>query len=144
MKNIQKIKRVKLKVNLKEKFLLLGIVSSEPDYRISLALNKKLRISLKNITPLKITDDPGNELTFSRFSYTGGSSQAVFNLISNRSGNSFLIKKLKNVDYVFQIHSPDCSVDQITSCVRETEFVNAVFHIEIDTLKDKNFQYLIQ
>ena len=147
MKSIKKkITRVQLKINHKEEFILFGLVSSDPDYKLSLALNKKFRISLKNVSPVKITDVTGSELVFSRFSDTSGSPDIMFNLIANSSGKNFLIKKLKNVDYIFQVLDPEYenNIDQITHNLREIESVNAVFNIDINTLKDKNLQYLIQ
>ena len=63
MKNTQKITRVKLKIEQINDFILLGLVSSEPDYKLSLSLNKKFRISLKNISPVKLHGDNGTELT---------------------------------------------------------------------------------
>ncbi len=146
MKSIQRITRVQLKINQKDEFILLGIVSAEPDYKLSLSINKKFRISLKNILPLKITDDTGSELAFSRFSDSSKSPDVVFNLFSNRSGKSFLLKKLKNVDYIFQVQDAENenNTDQITASLREIESVNAVFNIDINTFKDKNLQYLTQ
>ncbi|MEI8224707.1 MAG: IPExxxVDY family protein [Bacteroidota bacterium] len=146
MKSIQRITRVQLKINQKDEFILLGIVSAEPDYKLSLSINKKFRVSLKNILPLKITDDTGSELAFSRFSDSSKSPDVVFNLFSNRSGKSFLLKKLKNVDYIFQVQDAENenNTDQITASMREIESVNAVFNIDINTFKDKNLQYLTQ
>ncbi len=146
MKSIQRITRLQLKINQKDEFILLGIVSAEPDYKLSLSINKKFRISLKNILPLKITDDTGSELAFSRFSDSSKSPDVVFNLFSNRSGKSFLLKKLKNVDYIFQVQDAENenNTDQITASLREIESVNAVFNIDINTFKDKNLQYLTQ
>lgn len=146
MKSIQRITRLQLKINQKDEFILLGIVSAEPDYKLSLSINKKFRISLKNILPLKITDDTGSELAFSRFSDSSKSPEVVFNLFSNRSGKSFLLKKLKNVDYIFQVQDAENenNTDQITASLREIESVNAVFNIDIKTFKDKNLQYLTQ
>ncbi|MDO9341767.1 MAG: IPExxxVDY family protein [Bacteroidales bacterium] len=146
MKSIQRITRLQLKINQNDEFILLGIVSAEPDYKLSLSINKKFRISLKNILPLKITDDTGSELAFSRFSDSSKSPDVVFNLFSNRSGKSFLLKKLKNVDYIFQVQDAENEnhTDQITASLREIESVNAVFNIDINTFKDKNLQYLTQ
>lgn len=146
MKKIQKITRVQLKINQKDDFILLGIVSAEPDYRLSLSLNKKFRISLKHISPVRINDNTGNEQVFSRFSHTNESLDVVFNLISNRSGKNFLLKKLKNVDYIFQVQDPENenNINQINASLREVESVNAVFNIDINTFKDKNLQYLTQ
>lgn len=144
MKSIQKVTKVQLEINQKVEFLLLGLVSAEPDYKLSLAINKKFRISLKNITPIKITDDSGHELLFSRFSDTGKTMDTVINLVSNRSGRSYLLKKLKNIDYLFQVFNPEHekNTGQIISWLREIESVNATFNIDIKTFKDKNLQYL--
>jgi hypothetical protein len=146
MKSVQKITRVQLKISQKEEFIFLGLVSAEPDYKISLTINKKFRISLKNIAPLKITDDSGSEMAFSRFSDTSGSPDVVFILVSNRSGKNFLLKKLKNVDYIFMIQDPENenNISHITASLRDIDSVSAVFNIDLNTFKDKNLQYLTQ
>lgn len=146
MKNIQRITRVQLKINKKDEFILFGIVSPEPDYKLSLSLNKKFRISLKNIIPVKIINDNGSELAYSRFSDSSKSPDLVFNLFSNRSGKSFLLNKLKNIDYIFLVQDSEneYNTDQITASLREIESVNAVFNIKINTFRDKNLQYLTQ
>ena len=146
MKSTQKVIRVKLNIEQNNDYILLGLVSSEPDYKLSLSLNKKFGISLKNITPLKITDDIKSELAFSRFSNNDDSTDLTFSLISNRCGKSFLLNKLKNIDYLLQINIPEkeISTDQITSSLREIDTINAVFNINISTIKDKNLHYLTQ
>jgi hypothetical protein len=143
MQNIQRVKRVQLKLNQINDFLLLGLVTSEPDYRLSIALNNKFRISLKNISPVEIRDDNKSALTFSRFSDTDITG-IVYNLISNRSGKHFLLRKLKNIDYIFQVHDSDNinKITLITDKLREIESVTAVFGIDTNTLKDKNLHYL--
>jgi hypothetical protein len=146
MKKPQKITRVKLQIEDTNDFILLGLVSSEPDYKLSLALNKKLSISLKNISPTMINGENGNNLLFSRFSDSGESPDRIFNLISNRCGKYFLIKKLRNIDYIFQIHDPENRniVSEITSSLREIDTITAVFNIDIDSIKDKNLNLVIQ
>lgn len=146
MSSIQKVTRLKLKINQNNDFSLFGLVSADPDYKLSLTINKKFRISLKNISPVKITDETGYELTFSRFSDISGAPDISYNLVSNRSGKNFLLKKLKNVDYIFQVQDTEneININQITSSLREIESVNAVFNIDINTFKDKNLQYLAQ
>ena len=88
MKSIQKITRIQLKISKDNEYILFGLVSSEPDYKLSQIFNKKFGISLKNNTPIKITDDAHSEKVFSRFSYTNDSTGLAFNLFSNRSGNN--------------------------------------------------------
>jgi hypothetical protein len=140
----QKTKRVQLIINQVNNYLLLGIVSAEPDYKLSLSLNNKFSIFLKNTTPVEVSDANQSMLVFSRFSDTSGSPDLLYNLISNRSGKQFLFKKLKNIDYIFQIQDSESEINisKITESLREIETVNAVFNIDIDTLKDKNLRYL--
>jgi hypothetical protein len=146
MKNIRKVTRVKLHINQINDFILLGLVSTEPDYKLSLTLNKKFKISLKNMAPVKLTEDNGPELVFSRFSDTSGSPEKSYNLVSNRSGKHFLFKKFKNVDYIFHIQDSDNenNINHITSSLREISAITAVFNIDANLIKDKNLQYVIQ
>ena len=146
MKSIQKITRIQLKISKDNEYIIFGLVSSEPDYKLSQIINKKFRISLKNSSPVKITDDAVSEQSFSRFSHTNDSTGITFNLFSNRSGNNFLLRKLKNVDYIFQLHDPENekNIDSITTDLREIESINAVFTIDLNAFKDKNLKYLTQ
>ena len=144
MKNVKKVTRLRLESDLTDEFIILGLVSSEPDYKLSLLLNKKLRLSLKNLPPVNIPGSLGAELHFSRFS-AAENSGLIYTLFSNRAGKDFLLKKLKNVDYILMIHDPEREINPATlaSNIRETESITALFNIDPDSLKDKNFQYLI-
>jgi hypothetical protein len=146
MKSSQKTTRIQLDVKSNDRFFIYGLVSADPDYKLSLALNKKMGISLKNSTPLQLPDSSGTEQTFSRFSYINHSDDITFSLISNRSGRQFLLKNLKNIDYIFQVHYPECDNLNlnISSILKDTESVNAVFLIDTETFTDKNLQYIIQ
>jgi hypothetical protein len=146
MKSYQKVTRVKLNIEQNNDYILLGLVSSEPDYKLSLSLNKKFRVSLKNISPLKLKADTKSEFTFSRFSNNDDPTDFIFNLISNRSGKNFLLNKLKNIDYLLQIQNSEntVSLNDITTSLWEIETVTAVFNIDLNTIKDKNLHYLTQ
>ncbi|MCJ7446769.1 MAG: IPExxxVDY family protein [Bacteroidales bacterium] len=141
---MQKIKRIQLNINQNNESVILGIVSAEPDYKLSLALNKKFRISLKSISPVTLHDN-NSELTFSRFSDITGSPDLIYDLISNRTGKKFFLKKLKNIDYIFQIFDPgnDADINDIISALRELDCITAVFNIDSKAIKDKHLQYLI-
>lgn len=146
MRNIRKVTRVKLQVDNVNDYILIGLVSSEADYKLSLTLNKKFKISLKNISPIKLNESSGTELQFSRFSDTSQSPDRIFNLFSNRTGKNFLISKLRNIDYILLIHDPDNKpvISDITTTLREIAGITAVFNIDTDTIKDKNLHHLIQ
>ncbi len=146
MKDTRKITRVKLQIDQVNDFLLFGLVSSEPDYKLSLSLNRSFNISLKNSQPVKLPSDSGTELIFSRFADTTGSPERTFSLVSNRSGKNYLIRKLKNIDYILYVHDPETEDDltKMITRLREIQGITAVFTVNSDTLKDKNLHFVIQ
>ena len=146
MKHLPRATKIRLEASQYDGLILLGIVSREPDYKLSLALNQKIGISLKHSTPITICDDSDNIHSFSRFSTaTTYSDEVVYTLTSNRSGSFFMLKKLKNIDYLFHIQNSDSSdLELKTSAIlRETENIDAVFPIDIKTFNDKNISYLL-
>jgi hypothetical protein len=124
----------------------LGLVSAEPDYKLTLSINKKLGISLKNISPITLFEDNESEYVFSRFSNNITNDNLIIDLISNRSGKNHLINKLKNIDFLLQVQisKNEDALNKITLCLKEIDFITAVFNIDIETLKDKNLHYLTQ
>jgi len=145
MKNRTKITRVQLDIDSNPAYSLIGIVSAEPDYKLSLTLNKKLNISLKNSKPIEIRGEDGNNLHFSRFADNTVAQGFAVNLISNKSGRSLLLKKLNNIDYILQIHSysKEFNPDTLTVPLRGIDTITAVFVLETGSIRDKNIQYLI-
>jgi hypothetical protein len=145
MRNRQKITRVQLKVSGGEDYPLLGIVTTEPDYKLSLSLNKKLKIALKNTTGIEIKGENGTFLTFSRYCDAKNAPDIIFNLISNKSDNDFLVRKLSKIDYFFQVQSPEgeYNIDHLTALLRGIESITAIFRLIPGEIRDKNLHYLI-
>jgi hypothetical protein len=145
MKNRSKITRVQLDIDSNEDQSLFGIVSAEADYKLSLTLNRKLSISLKNSKPIEIIGEKGDTLHFSKFSDHSTVHGYSVNLISNKSGRSLLIKKLNKIDYILQIHSypKEFSPGELTVPLRSIDTITAVFVIDTGDIRDKNLQYLI-
>jgi hypothetical protein len=144
MKGSQKVTRVKLNLGQNNYYILLGLVSAEPDYKLSLMLNKKFGILLKNIPSFSLTESNKTEAIFSRYSNNADNEDLIIELISNRSGKYYLLNKLKNIDYLLQIQDSEkeADVNIITSRLREIDTITAVFIIDINTIKDKNLHYL--
>ena len=146
MRSTPKITRVQLKVNQNIEPVIVGIVSPEPDYKLSLTLNKRLKVSLKHSKPLIIPGLKNNEILFSRFSDNSSPHGMTIDLISNHNEKETLIKKLKNIDFFFRIHYAENLSDtsEMITEIKKIESVTAVFNIEIGSLKDKNANYIIQ
>ena len=146
MKNRQKITRVQLDLSGEDESLLLGIVSADPDYKLSLAVNKKIGISLRNNTPLEVQEQGETKIVFSHFSDLTGAPDTLYSLISNRAGKYFFLKKLRNIDYLFHIQLDPAESDKtgrLISSLREIEGVTAVFEIDKKSIRDKNMRLLL-
>jgi len=139
-----KITKILLNEKTDDEYIFLGIVSSEADYKLSQLLNKKLKLALKNSKPLDIAGNNGEKMSFSRYSFTFVSPEISYNLISNRSGKDYLLKKLKKIDYFFLVHHNEnyCNIELIINAIREIEKITAVFRLDPKGIKDKYLVYL--
>lgn len=145
MRASPKIKRITLDISDNNEWILFGLVTTEPDYKLSLTLNNKFRISLRNTTPVTISDENDNEFIFSRFSNSSNSPGMICELTSNHSGKISLIKKIKNIDYFLLIHDiyKEIKPGDILSILRETDCITAAFKLDPDMIKDRNLKYII-
>ncbi|MDX9727070.1 MAG: IPExxxVDY family protein [Bacteroidales bacterium] len=144
MKNPRKITRIHLPVNKQDIPALIGISTSDPDYKLTLRLNKKLNISLRNTEPLRCQDNTDNDLFFSRFSYYSETNNLTIQLISNRYEQNYLLRKLVNIDFLILIHDPSGNSDneKLLTSIRELESVTGAFLIDLNQVKDRNLKYL--
>ena len=134
-----KKKKHKLTFQLDFNFFLLGIASSENDYRLSWEINKKLKISLRKSTDHVIKREE-IEQTFLVYTFSDEEVYLQYFLIANKSENGYLIEELRNMDYFLQIHGDltDKQQEQIISSVKNVEGVIGIFKLDINTLKSKN------
>jgi len=122
-------------------FLILGIVSSEPDYRLSVMLNRNLGIDLRK-KPEDITEGSGEKTHFYSVFTTA---PLNISLVSNRSMGGTLIRKLKNIDFLLLIHgTPDRKLaETLAAAVRNIPEVTAVFMFDSRDVGDKNIPLLV-
>jgi hypothetical protein len=144
MKGRPKVTRIQLDDHTDDEFAIFGLVSTEADYKLSQLLNKKLKITLRNVNTIDLKEVGRMKLSFSRYSDTSSSPEITFNLISNRSDKDYLLKKLKKIDYFFRINSfaNRFNIEQLTSTLREIDRITAVFRLDPLEIKDKNLVYL--
>jgi len=142
MSPVKKITRHTIKSNETPAFLFLGIVSSEPDYRLSVMLNRHLGIDLRK-GPQEVSAGTGSEThSFSVFTTTS----PALSLISNRSVGITLLKKLKNIDFLLLINGviDRKQAESLTASVRNIPEVTAVFLFDSRDFSDRNIALLVQ
>lgn len=136
MKQPKKVTRIALVVDDTDNIIIMGLVSHDPDYKLSLALNRKFGLSLRNISPIATPGIKTIPETYSRFHDNSDPDGLLYTLVSNRNGKSHLVKKLVNIDYLLLIRvpdeGPDC--DDLAASLREIDGVTAVFNISSLTI----------
>lgn len=139
VKDPGKITRVTINSSPEESFSFLGIVSAEPDYKLTHLLNKKLGIALSH-SPDEVLPDSNNvNVAFSKFT----SPDKKFVLLSNKSGQSLIVRKLKKIDFLFlTAHDPTESLINVAEILRKIAGVTAVFIINSNEVKDKNLEII--
>jgi len=122
-------------------FLFLGIVSAEPDYRISVMLNKHLGAGLRKCDHDVTAVTESGENRFSCFV----SDMPAFSLVSNHGEGSILIRKLRKIDFFLVISgAPDQKrAESLANSIREIPEVTAVFIFNSRTVNDRNVSLLV-
>lgn len=121
-------------------FFFLGVVSAEPDYRLSVMINRHLGTSLRKCTEdISITTPAGTQ-SFSRFS----PEDRAFTLVSNRNGGSVLLRRLKNIDYLLvpgEEHNKS-DAEKLAALIRPIPEITAVFIFDSRENSDRNISLL--
>lgn len=139
MGNPSKITRVSIPAGNEESFVFFGIVSSEPDYTVSLRINKKAGISLRHSEDEVIVRTGSDTVSFQKF-VTPDHNYA---LVSNRSGKHFLLSRPGKIDFLFAPGPGNkINVEELAVLLRAVEGITAVFVFESSGIKDKNIEMI--
>jgi len=133
------ITRINIDKDSRKEFYFIGIASFEQDYKLSHLLNRRLNINLSHSNDEIITDNNNKPTLFSKFTTPDGN----FTLISNRSDNILLIKKMNKIDFFYlanQISPVD--FNNTLDLIRKIEGVTAAFIFKSSEIKDKNLEIL--
>lgn len=131
----------KLDITQDYSFGLIGISCHENDYKLSWAINAKLKLNLSRIANLVITDPKTAVASeFSRYSGENELFACAFCLLSNRSEHDFLVPELKKIDYFLKLSGEYTPADlqSLADKLKETTSVLAIFLLQADKLKSRD------
>jgi hypothetical protein len=132
MKLSGKKTRHKLQVSDETNLIFLGLVTPEPDYKISLILNNTIQTRFKSSESINIVRDDNIDCSFSRFTSKSEINDLNFELISNRSGACIIDKKLNGLDYLLIVrgHNSSLTKDDLINLIRENGAITGVFDLD--------------
>ena len=136
-------KFIRLSEEDKFDFIVVGIVCHLRDYRLSMALNKKLGINLSKQDEYTVFNNKRMEDQFFSFYEYLNEEEDRYNLICNKSQKGFLLPEQNQVDFLFLVSTtrmrPDESV--LVATIKEIPIVLAAF--KFDALKLKSRENLV-
>ena len=134
------LKRHKLGYTDNFDFLLLGLASSENDYRLIWKINKTFNFSFEKAGNHKIpAKNEVNELEFSHFTYDDEDTFIFYRFLANKSDKGALLEELKNIDYLLIISGEfsDTFVANMIAKLKSIEHIQGVFRILPASLKNR-------
>jgi len=140
MKNLFRMRTHILEIDYSDQFdfELVGLRSSEKDFRVAWALNRSLGWSLERKKDIEIESEPGNGI-FSRFDYEHEDDQTIISLIQNRSEYGWILPEWPQFDYLLKIDNDQWGKDAFFyRKLRDVPFIGAAFPLGMDKLKSKH------
>ena len=135
------MKKKIIKLSVERHFQLIGIVTNLSSYKLSWLINSNIGFKLTQLDDI-IVENKNETQNFSSYVFEDVS-EVTYNLISNKSDNGILIKKLKNIDFFIQIE-PNLSDNQKNNLIEQLkEIDNIISILEIDTQNLSSVDYKI-
>jgi len=124
----------------RQEFFFLGVVSAEPDYRLSVLINRHLGTDLRKCDEEIAVQTESGKPSFSRFTTV----PPELSLVSNRSEGHILLRKLKNIDFflLFCGQTERQKTEELATTLREIPEITAVFVLDSRKINDRNLLLL--
>lgn len=140
LKVVQK-KRI-LQVSPFDDLCIMGISSAVKDYKLAWHLNQILKIDLKKMPGLDLSERSNG--TFSFYYYDEGENLNVFNLVQNHSDGQRMLNFNIPTDFLLIIRNPipESRFEQIMTSTRKIPGVVMVYDIDIE--KNKHIDPILE
>ena len=134
------MKTKKLKYKPEFNFKLIGVSTSEEDYKLSWKLSHILETGFVKSSNLQIIDPKYSDyLVFSVFENVDKTVLPDIRLVSNKGNSGFLIEELRNIDFFVIVYELDDTnfCNELVVKLKGTENVTGVFNLEPESLKSR-------
>lgn len=120
-------------------FLLWGIISPWPVYRLVWLMNERLGLHFRRINDVEVRKDSGHMAYFPLYEYRNENDLYLLELVQNRVPNELFIPELKTVDFLFLVKGELDFFDShdFLSRLRKQEGVHHVLEIGMEKLRSK-------
>ena len=136
------VPQLKIVSEVPEHLSVLGINSSQKDYRVAHFLNKTLEIVLKreeDLTMINKRKYESENIFFPFFRFEDELLRLIFYLVKNQSGKIGFIPSLKKTDYLFLAdgYESDLYLNEKLGLIKEIPVVEAAYVIPPEKIKNR-------
>lgn len=131
-------KALKLAIKPNYDFTLVGIVTSEPIYRLAWLINQELQINLSEAPVVKIYNAKKSILQDFPFFSELVDDVNAFELVANRGPHGLLVEEQKQVDFFFKIYDDLVDLDAMLVQLKNIKNISLALKIEPGSLKSKD------
>lgn len=125
-------------------YILIGISSSAPNYRLCWSLNKALKIALKRENPIEVHSKKGHITSHHVFVFHDEEINMTYRFIENKKGSSLFLPEIPKADYLFVLDETEkIEITEILNKINKINIVILAFEVEPKSLKQKQNLMLI-
>jgi hypothetical protein len=134
-------KLFKLRKPATDQLLIIGIVSTESDYKVSWTINQSLHIHLTRSHNIKLPNTKTGIISeFPLYLLEDEKNQIKYFLIKNRNENLCYIDELKKFDYLFFLQGEISEIDKNLLLIQIKSFtiLSSSFYINPQIIKNQD------
>lgn len=138
----KKVKNIKLNISQELKFSIIGILTSEKDYKLAWLLNQNLDCNFVKTDNIELTDK--NKLIQSYTTYHFlHENETEFKLIQNKNNISCFLEDLRNIDFFLVIYDENQDMaKELRAKISMIQGIDGVFLLDTKNIKSKNILML--
>ncbi len=132
------MKKLRLEIEPIYDFRLIGISCHEESHRLCWALNRISGFDFIREEDIALGDE--EEIVFPFFQFELPEENKVYQLLSNRLGNAYILTELNTVEYLFLVRGDvtNDDIQEILDQIHQIDFVILASEIDIFKLKEKD------
>jgi len=131
------VKKITLDIDYNDAFLLLGIVSTYPDYQLVHHINKTMGFNFVRYEDFVLNDNTKKPVSYSWFYYKSDEIKVKSFLIANHHPKQKLLPDYRHIDYLLILEKSG-SMEELSamiSLLRKVKSVTGVFKMNPSKIK---------
>ena len=132
------VKKIEIDINYDDAFIMLGIVSTNPDYQLTHFINKALGIHFSKYEDFLFNESGKKKHPYSWYYCFSEELKTKAYLIGNYHRTKKLLPEYKQIDFfiILENNNDTTQLNDIVNALRSIKKVTAVFKLDLGKIKN--------